>query len=581
MARRRSLKVRLRAPALVVPHERFTDENRSKLATNGRADQDWMPSMKSELNHPITSTEAAGCEQAGAGGVNAWRRKLVRTALFSLSTSSWLAACGGGSTGTDAQALATSSGEPAPTPSPAPAPVPAPAPAPAPVSAPPPTTVPAPPTVCQSPPVPQAPPQVASADGPLPAWVPAPGNVALLTQSNGLLSNWFRDIVAPYYEPFYSVKIVNDYSTALKNPYWGSYGCTVFFGGGHAGTNDNMVAIAEYGTSGITFKRVLDPTPWFGTGTDQTTRGDNSIRNIATLMNTSYLEASIDHKPGSAHTYGSGDIVGPEYGGAANGTFARVITAAVGNVGLDGALASHELRFASTTTASDRLTWVRMSDESHPTGASWATPHLTAFVGPQQRIYIQTNDGGQNVRWYDRVQKAWIAGTGRRFDFDASYGGGANGNAFDSGIMFYVPVRGMLVCMYPLDDKLIVQWMGVTVAQPTLGGTATLSQELTLTWPWSAACWCPHNNRIIVAGVAGDNSAVYEIEIPTNACNTWAVSRAPFGAGQTFVPGDPAAGIGITYKKWHYDERLRAIVYMPFAAYSGDDKVWVYRPRST
>ena len=140
--------------------------------------------------------------------------------------------------------------------------------------------------------------------------------MALLTQSNGLLTNALRDIVAPYYEPFYSVKTVNDYSTSVKNPYWGDYGCTVFFGGGHAGTNDNMVAIAEYGVSGVTFKRVLDPTPWFGTGTDTTTRGDNSIGNITSLLNR-HMEATIDGKPGSPHSYGSGDIVGPEFGGAA------------------------------------------------------------------------------------------------------------------------------------------------------------------------------------------------------------------------------------------------------------------------
>lgn len=402
----------------------------------------------------------------------------------------------------------------------------------------------------------------------------------MLTQSSGQLTNAFRDIVAPYYEPFYSVKIVNDYSTSVKNPYWGDFGATVFFGGGHAGTNDNMVAIAEYGASGITFKRVVDPTPWFGTGTDATTRGDNSTGNIAGLLN-AYMEAKSDGKPGAPHSYGSGDIIGPEHGGASNGTFARVITGAVGNVGITGALASHELRFASTTESSSRRTWVRTTDEVLPVTVSWSAPNLTAFVGPQQRIYIQTNDGFQYVRWYDRVLKTWVTGTGRRFNFDDSYGGGSEGNSFDSGIMFYVPARGLLVCMYPVNDKLVVQWMDVTVAQPTLGGTATLSVPLTLTWPWSAACWCPDNNRIIVAGVAGDNAAVYELAIPSNPCNTWTVTRAPFGAGQTFVPGDPAARIGVTYKKWHYDEKVRAIVYMPFAAITGDDKVWVYRPRGT
>ena len=64
--------------------------------------------------------------------------------------------------------------------------------------------------------------------------MPPAGQVAVLTNANGRLANRFRDIVAPYFDPFYSKKIVNDYSGAFKNPYWGTYGATVFFGGRHA-----------------------------------------------------------------------------------------------------------------------------------------------------------------------------------------------------------------------------------------------------------------------------------------------------------------------------------------------------------
>ena len=94
---------------------------------------------------------------------------------------------------------------------------------------------------------------------------------------------------------------------------------------------------------------------------------------------------------------------------------------------------------------------------------------------------------------------------------------------------------------------------------------------------FSCACWCPDNNRIIVGAASGDNAAVYEIEIPATLSNPWNIVRAPFGDGQTigFV-GSP------TYKKWSYNSRVRAIVYMPYAAgLTGDDTVWVYRPRNT
>jgi len=401
--------------------------------------------------------------------------------------------------------------------------------------------------------------------------------VTLLTQTNGGLTNRFRDIVAPYYDPFYSKKIVNDYSGAFKNPHWGTWGCTVFFGGGHAATNDNMVAIAEYGTSGITFKRVCDPTPWFGTGTDATTRYRNSVDNANAVLNLTYMESTIDGKPGAPHSYGCGDIVGPDDGGAACGTFTQVLSAAVNYRNDDGAVAAHELPFDSVSTPSSGRAWRRVTNATGTAGfGPSAAPFLTSFVAPQRRVYIATN-GMQvpgSVRWFDRNSNTWVTGTGTGFSYDEADG-------WDSGIMFHVPSRGLLLCLYPVGARLKIQWMNVTAAQPTLGSAVTLSQTLTLSMPWSAACWCTHSERIIVAGVSGDNAAVYEIEIPSVLTSPWAVTRAPFGPGQTFTPADPSVGIGVTWKKFQYDEKLRAVVYMPLAASEGDDRIWVYRPRNT
>ncbi|MBL8346809.1 MAG: hypothetical protein JNN03_15325 [Rubrivivax sp.] len=398
----------------------------------------------------------------------------------------------------------------------------------------------------------------------------------LLTQTNGGLTNRFRDIVAPYYDPFYSKKIVNDYSGAFKNPHWGTWGCTMFFGGGHAATNDNMVAIAEYGAGGITFKRVCDPTPWFGTGTDATTRYRNSVDNANAFLNTTYMESTLDGKPGAPHSYGSGDVIGPEHGGAAHGTYTQVISAAVNYRNDDGAIAAHELPLDSMATASSARAWRRVTNATGTAFGASAAPFLTSFVPSQNRVYIVTN--GMNVpgpvRWFDRSTKAWVTGAGVGFSYDESDG-------WDSGILFHVPARDLLLCVYPVGARLKIQWMSVSATQPTLGSAVTLSQSLTLAMPWSAACWCTHSNRIIVAGVSGDNAAVYEIEIPTTLTSPWPVTRAPFGAGQTFVPADPALGYGVTWKKFQYDEKLRAVVYMPLAASEGDDRVWVYRPRGT
>lgn len=414
----------------------------------------------------------------------------------------------------------------------------------------------------------------------VPAWVPLPGEVAVLTQSNGGLTNRFVDQAAPYFSPFYYVNTVNDYSGAFKNPHWGLYGATVFWGGGHAGTNDNSVTVAEYAADAITFKRVSDPTPWAGEGTDEATRYSNSRDDHNARLDLAYMESTIDGQPGAPHSYCSGDVLGPADGGAVHGTLLQVAAAAV-NVRNDaGALAAHHIRFDTTTLATAsgvNRKWTRLTDATGdrvwpPTAA----PFYTAFVAAQRRVYFLSQGGGLPglVRWFDLATNTYVRGAGTGFELDG-------GDGYDSGIVFSVPSRDLVVCMYPAGGELVVQWMDVSADEPTLGGTATLSEAIRLALPWSAGCWCPHSERIVLIGAEGDDAAAYEIEIPRKPSSAWPVTRAPFGAGQLLVPKDPEVGIGLTYKKFHYDERVRAIVYMPLAAREGDDTVYVYRPRGT
>jgi hypothetical protein len=128
--------------------------------------------------------------------------------------------------------------------------------------------------------------------------------------------------------------------------------------------------------------------------------------------------------------------------------------------------------------------------------------------------------------------------------------------------------------------NLRVQYMDVTVSQPTLGGTATLSSVTALVSSWSTATWCPDNNRIIFCGVSGDTTAFYELEIPSTLSSTWTVTRAPLGASQSTPPQEPASNAN-AWGKFEYDERVKAIVYMPFAQHTGEDTVYVYKPRNT
>lgn len=90
-----------------------------------------------------------------------------------------------------------------------------------------------------SPPPPPPPP-------PPPSWVPAPGQLSLLSAAN----DWASIDPCPGNTCGYRLgsgpewnKVIDDYSGGIFNPHWGPLGALMFHGGGHAATNDNSVAV--------------------------------------------------------------------------------------------------------------------------------------------------------------------------------------------------------------------------------------------------------------------------------------------------------------------------------------------------
>ncbi len=405
----------------------------------------------------------------------------------------------------------------------------------------------------------------------LPPWVPAPGEVAVLTQSNGLLLNTYRSQVASNYSAANFITTVNDYSGSVPNPYWGVYGARVFFGGGHSGTNDNSVTVGEYLSAGINFKRVSVPTNLPSADPDDAV---NVYTN--SYIDTTYQEYSADGQAASPHTYQMQYLVPPANGGGTYGTLELCALSACGYHGVspnvNGALAAHRMVFNSMELGTRK--WERatstVGDFVSPT---WGIPGYTVYVPPQDRVYILHQGGGlpAPVRWHDRALRTWVTGTGTGLEIDSMQG-------FDSGRVLYIQSRGLIVAMWPTtSNELAVEWMDVTVSQPTRGGRATLSTTLAVSDPWSMADWCPLNNRILVAGVNSDAGAVHEIEIPTTLTNTWTVTRQAISGGGTIPKGSATS----FESHFWYEEKLRAIVYMPKAAASGDDTVRVYRPVGT
>lgn len=404
------------------------------------------------------------------------------------------------------------------------------------------------------------------ASAPLPSWVPAPGAVVTLTQTNGGLTNTFRSQVASNYGAAAFVKIVNDYSGSIPNPHWGTYGARVFAGGGHSATNDNSVVVAEYGASAVTFRRVSVPTNWPGTDPDD-------LSNIYTTpdLNLTYMEALIDGAAGSGHTYNTLTIIPPASGGATYGTLHVPVLVAVGYNGSgdpNSALAAHRMAFDTLTL--DTRKWAR---DSNNTGAfSFGGPVYCAYVPAQDRTYIFHRGGSGppwTVRWFDHSDGTYVAGSGAA----SLEMGSADG--FDSGIVFHVPARNLIIGCTPVSGALKVQWMDVSASQPTLGTAVTLSSALTIADPWSHATWCPDNNRILVGGVTSNADAVYEITIPATLTDTWTVTRQAISGGTI-----PKRG-GIYDGHWHYDSGVKCLIYMPTAASSGDDTMYAYRPVGT
>jgi len=461
----------------------------------------------------------------------------------------------------------------------------------------------------------------------LPSYVPAPGTVTTLTVANGGLSNSYISQCAPYFTTFSFAHTNATWGGAFKNPYWGAFGCTLFSSGGHGNHNDNSITILEYGATQMTFKRVMDPTPYFGTGTDGTTKQYNSNATSSDSIGTTTVMGGMDLTPaynyatefptvrptwiynygvstlggktraGASHTYGGRVFVGPTDGGAANGTLFSIWQPALNQFSQNGCRAAICVDFASTTTPSSSLEWTLHGAPSGAYDGQYGTsPIIAEFVPTQKRIYYVTRATNFPPRWYDMdpasgTYKTYVTGTGTGFSFNDM---DAPGSFAESGALMFIPSRNILVCAFAYGGVCRLEWMDVSVSQPTLGGTATLSATFPVSNYWGGITWCPDNNRLIAfgTGVRGDmtqRNIVYEIQIPSTLTSTWTVvSTTAVGTmpdlntyqAYTSVVGDPwQYHYG---KRTEYDKRLKCITYYSnHDAETAPDAVYIYRPRNT
>ena len=431
---------------------------------------------------------------------------------------------------------------------------------------------------------------VASADLPanaLPTWLPAAGEATTLTVSNGRLSNNFRDAATPWFGAFYHIKTCNDFSTSVVNPHFGANGMVVFFGGGHSGTNDNTVTGLQIGDV-CTFRNLVPGTPYEGTGTDPVTRDGNGTGNQNDQLDFDTAVNTVDNKPGSPHSYGALDVIGPANGGASEGSLSLVIIPAVNRTNDGGSASSWKIDFPDTTSAlyawqrrgADFIALMNPITGGSSGGPSWAAPVWTQFVPAQNRTYIECN-GAHSPRWFDHGTNQYALTS------TATPRPRAPDNP-NSGTMFLVPERNLLIFAERSSGVVRLLWKDVSVGQEAGGWNATaatLSASIPVPSSWSAACWCADNGRILVGMQTAANpaenaqfttTAVIEIEIPATLSNTWQVTEAPLSSGSIQWFNTPNI-----WKKWSYNPTAKGITWLQFATLESGDLVQHYRPRGT
>jgi hypothetical protein len=428
----------------------------------------------------------------------------------------------------------------------------------------------------------------------LPSWVPALGEMKRVTAGDGTLANNFRDVVAPWFRDYYDTEIINAYSGTAFAPDYGTYGAVISFGGGHSASNNGQVTALVPDRSGLSFVRLSNPTAWTGsTATDNTNRDANSFYlNIASLVDPDWLDAfPLDgtYSPPGIHSYSSNVVIPKNYGGATYGTLFNIGVGAGGTANINTPLntmgGAHKFSINGTTPGAN--SWARSGSPGFGASSGYQGPLMAALVPEQNRIYYTVSNSGSSIRWYDLNSSTRVNGSNSGMSVASDY---------NTGQYIYIPSRRLMLYVKRLSGAVTIDYMDVSVLDPSVGGSASLSQvipvdpfEIGKVSSWATAAWCSDNHRLIVgktltapgdllAGGSLDEAAVYEIEIPMDPSTTWPVTRR-VTTGVTNIGWQVGSWQQPTYmphiKCWVLFERA-------YRAPEGiNDSVLIYRPLNT
>lgn len=414
----------------------------------------------------------------------------------------------------------------------------------------------------------------------VPSWVPAVSstqiNVAVHAAGGGVLTANLRSVWVDYYDPYFAKDTISAYSGGVLNPYFGTHGATLFFGGGHSATNDNTVSGLVYETATIRPVRLTNPSPIYGASPSQAfANSRTAFAPDGSEVDGATGRYKVDNQPAAAHTYGALTVRSPAESGAALGSlFTPFLMAATYNPpSVTRAAAAFELALASPTTPASNAWTMRAVHPTYPSGTG-----LDTYIGPaaytwrdpiRNRTHYASRGSNADVnkpRWFDHTTNTFVVGTGaQRQAIVAGSDTGAN-VAVESRKLF-------LLLDTTAGGALRIQWLPYDADQPGWAGPATLSQAVAIPAGWTAASWCDDSQRLLVFDTSAGQDQAFEIEIPTVMTNAWPVTQVALSQAVPWIRNS-------TYGKAQYNPATKAIT-LPVITAAGTDQVYVLRPRGT
>lgn len=415
----------------------------------------------------------------------------------------------------------------------------------------------------------------------LPTWVPATNTAVSYSSGGSVLTNKFVSQVAPYYEVFYFPKVANDYSSGVAAPNIGDYGAELFFGGGHAGTNDNTMVGLIFGLNSMEFRRLANPAPYFGTGTDSgpgSTRQNNSLADLSAIVDATYGDFDTgdgQKRPSSPHSYGGLTYRPPTPSGTTYGSlFLAATTAgpAYNGNNFDG---SHILDLNSLTDPTAN-TWRRAGAGLNRT--TTGLPIVAVYDEASDKVHLVSRSASA-ARTFSHSAQTWTAAATDGLTLTSLVSADP-----DSGTLINCPERNLVVlfrrtpsntleCAYQSTSGGVLGAVGIATLSATL--TVGASAGSSNTWAnmgfWISATQRIMLGKIQLAGVA-DTGALYEVQIPATLTDPWTVTRRPF-TGTVAWPS-------IHHQRLAWFERIKCAVlfYNAQRDDQGADTVQVIRP---